>query len=163
MSETTDLHTVAVDVGGLTLTRLETATVIGSVLSIISLVLPWASGLSGPVLGFEFTWLSPGFVAAAVIAIALAVFDPHSRIRYAITAIIGVALAAIGVILLLGVSSYAIYAGVGLVVFVIGGLLVTAGGYTALIRETSTMKATGVVCAGALAVLVVGIVAAQVA
>ena len=163
MSETTDLHTVAVDAGGLILTRLETATVIGSVLTILSLVLPWASGLSGSVSGFEFTWLSPGFVAAAVIAIALAVFDPYSRIRYAITAIIGVALAAIGIILLLGVSSYAVSAGVGLVVFTVGGLLVTGGGYSALIRETSTMKATGVVCAGALAVLVVGIVAAQVA
>lgn len=158
MTDATELHTTAFETDSFTVTRLEGATVIGAVLVLASLVLPWASGLGGSASGFTFT-LSPAFVVGAGLALALAVPDPYSRIRYALIALVGVLLAAVGVILILGMPPGT--TGIGVIVFTLGGLFVAAGGYGSLVREMSTYRATALVCVGSLIALVVGIVGVQ--
>lgn len=159
MADTTEVHTTAVETDAFRLTRLEAASVVGAVLILASLVLPWTSGLVGSASGFEFTWLSPVFVVGAVLAAALAIPDPYSRVRYALVALVGVTHAAMGVILLLGMPPGT--TGIGVIIFTLGGGLVAAGGYGPLVRETSTYRATAIVCIGSLLALVIGIVLVQ--
>lgn len=159
MSNASDVHTVLYRTGRVSLTRLEVAAIAGALLAVVSLALPWVKGFTRSATGFEYTWMAPGFVVAAALAIGLAIPAAYRRVRYAGIALIGVLLAAIGVILVLGIPSLGASVGFGLLLFVLGGLLVTGGGYTALVRETSTMKATAFVCVGSLVVLLVGIIA----
>lgn len=159
MTDTSDLHTTAFETNSFTLTRLDVVAVIGAVVVLGSLVLPWASGFGNSVSGFAYTWLSPAFVVGAGLAIALAVPTPYSRVRHALLALVGVLHAAIGVILLLGMPPGT--KGIGVLVFTLGGLLVTAGGYGSLVREMTVNRATALVCAMSLIVLVVGIVGVQ--
>lgn len=159
MTDTTELHTAAFETDSVTLTRLEIASIVGAVLILGSLVLPWMSGLVGSASGFEFTWLSPMFVVGALLTLALAIPRPYPRLRYALIALVGVTHAAIGVILLLGMPAGT--TGIGVIVFALGGILVAAGGYGPLVRETTTYRATAIVCLGSLLALVVGIVLVQ--
>ena len=162
MSGTTDVYPIVLETDAFSLTRLEAATVIGAVVAVVGLVLPWVSGLGLSVSGFAYTWLSPAFVGGAGLAAALAVPDGYVRLRYAVIALVGVALAAIGIIMVLGIPSLGRSAGIGVFVFTLGGLLVTTGGYGSLVREMSTMKATAIVCAGSVAVLTAGLILVQV-
>lgn len=159
MTDTSELHTTAFETDSFRLTRLETASVVGAILVIGSLVLPWVGGMAESVSGFEFTRFVPAFVIGAGLAIALAIPDPYPRVRYALLALVGVVLAAVGTILILGMPAGT--TGIGVIVFTLGGLLVAAGGYGSLVRETSTYRATALVCVGSLIVLVVGIVGVQ--
>ena len=161
MTDTKGAHSMAFETDAFSLTRLEAATVIGAVVAVVSLALPWVSGLGLSVSGFAYTWLSPAFVGGAGLVAALAVLDGYVRLRYAVIALVGVALAAIGIITILGIPSLGRSAGIGVFVFTLGGLLVTTGGYGSLVREMSTMKATAIVCAGSVAVLTAGIVLVQ--
>lgn len=159
MSEAMDGYTVVFERNGLALTRLEVTTIAGSVLAIVSLFLPWVTGLMGTLSGLEYTWMAPGFVVAAAFTIVLAIPSAYRRVRAGLVALAGVLLASIGIIVLLGLPSLGAGTGVGLYVFVLAGLLVTIGGYATLVRETSTLKATAVVCVSSLLVLVVGLLA----
>lgn len=159
MADTSGIHTTAFETDSFTLTRLEVVSVIGAAVVLGSLVLPWASGFGNSVSGFAYTWLSPVFVVGAGLAIGLAVPSPYSRVRYTLLTLVGVLHASIGVILLLGMQAGT--KGIGVLVFTLGGLLVTSGGYGSLIREMSPYRATALVCAMSLIVLVAGIVGVQ--
>lgn len=157
MTDTRELHTTAFETDAFRLTRLETASVVGAVLIIVSFVLPWVGGMADSVSGFEFSWFSPALFAGALLAIALAVPDRFSRVRYTLLALVGVVHASIGVILLLGMPAGT--TGIGVVVFLLGGGLVAAGGYGSLVRETTTYRATAIVCLGSLFALTAGLIA----
>lgn len=159
MTRTNGLRTIAFETDSFSLTRLEVTAVAGAALLLVSMVLPWTSGLAGSQSGFAFTWLSPTFVVGAALVLALAMLNGFSRLRYVVLSLVGVTHAAVGVILILGLPPGAM--GLGVLVFALGGTLVAAGGYGSLVREMSTYLATAIVCLGSLLVLVVGIVLVQ--
>lgn len=157
MTDTTELNTTAYATDAFRLTRLETASIVGAVLIVGSLVLPWTGGMAESVSGFEFSWASPAFVVGAGLAVVLAVPDRFTRVRYTLLALVGVVHASIGVILLLGMPAGTI--GIGVVVFLLGGGLIAAGGYGSLVRETTTYRATAIVCVLSLFALTAGLIA----
>lgn len=158
MSETMEGDRVAFDRRGVTLTRLEATTALGGVLVIVSLLLPWASTFDRSVSGLEYTWAWPGFVVAAAVVIVLSLPEAHPRVRNVVVTLVGVVLASLGIILLLGMRM-GLTAGIGLLLFTLAGGLVTGGGYVTLVRDLSAIRATAVLCVVSLVVLVVGLLA----
>lgn len=158
MAETMDGHGVAFERYGVSLTRLDLTTIAGGGLAIASLLLPWATVPGSSVSGLEYTWAAPGFAAVAVVSIVLALPSTFPRTRHLVVTLLGVFLALIGIVLLLGMQ-FGLKPGIGLLVFAVAGFLVTGGGYTALIRETSALKGTAILCGTTLIVVVVGLLA----
>lgn len=154
MAERTDGNRFVPAGASLSLTRLESVAVGGAALALASLPLPWHQSLLGSVSGFQATWLSPAFVAGALVTGAVALPDGYDRLRYATISLVGVLLSVIGIFFALGLRSLGGSVALGLVLFVLSGLLVAYGGYASLTRAASTLKATAVVCAGSLVVVV---------
>jgi len=137
-----------VDTDSITLSRVEAAAVLGAALVLVSMPLPWVGGMARGTPGYAYGAVSPLLAVGGLLCTIFAVTDPYPRTRYALLSLVGVTQTAWGVILVLGIPTGGL--GLGVPVFILGGLLIASGGYIALRRETSTLKATTVVCGGGL-------------
>jgi len=139
-----------VSVGPVSLTRLERTILFGAGLALVGMTLPWRETGTATLTGFTYGPISPILVSATVTAGLVALVDGYETGRHALIALDGITLAAWGSILVLGIPSQ--FAGVGLYVTTLGGLLVTGAGYIGLLRRTGPVLATAIVCGGALAI-----------